>query len=66
MSASLSSSGLARVDEIRWNAFNESGDLPAQVEAYKKRYGHYPTVVLADNIYGTRDNRRYCKERKIR
>lgn len=66
ISASLNDDGLARADEIRWDAFNESGDLPAQIEAYKVRYGHYPEVVLADGIYGTRDNRRYCKERGIR
>ncbi|MBF0614934.1 MAG: transposase [Magnetococcales bacterium] len=40
--------------------------LPSQVEAFKKRHGHYPAVVLADGIYGTRDNRRYCKDRGIR
>jgi hypothetical protein len=66
ISASLSADGLARADAIRWDAFNEGGDLPTQVEAYKERYGHYPAVVLADGIYGTRDNRRYCKARGIR
>nr|CRH06496.1 Transposase [Candidatus Magnetococcus massalia]CRH07375.1 Transposase [Candidatus Magnetococcus massalia] len=66
LSASLDGNGLARVDELRWDAFNESEDLPDQVEAYKKRHGHYPEVVLADNIYGTRTNRAYCKERGIR
>ncbi len=66
LSASLDDNGLARVDELRWDAFNESSDLPNQVEAFKKRHGHYPAVVLADGIYGTRDNRRYCKDRGIR
>ncbi|MBF0192529.1 MAG: IS5 family transposase [Magnetococcales bacterium] len=66
LSASLDGNGLARVDELRWDAFNESADLPGQVEAFKKRHGHYPAVVLADGIYGTRDNRRYCKDRGIR
>ncbi|MBF0181974.1 MAG: transposase [Magnetococcales bacterium] len=66
MSASLDGNGLVRVDELRWDAFNESADLPGQLEAYKKRHGHYPSVVLADGIYGTRENRRYCKDRGIR
>lgn len=66
VSVSLDGNGLARVDALRWDAFNESADLPGQVEAFKKRYGHYPAVVLADGIYGTRDNRSYCKERGIR
>ncbi|WP_420906149.1 transposase [Candidatus Magnetaquiglobus chichijimensis] len=66
LSASLDGNGLARVDELRWDAFNESADLPGQVEAFKKRHGHYPAVVLADGIYGTRENRRYCKDRGIR
>jgi IS5 family transposase len=66
LSASLDDNGLARVDELRWEAFNESADLSDQVEAFKKRHGHYPAVVLADGIYGTRDNRRYCKDKGIR
>ena len=66
ISASLNDDGLARTDAIRWDAFNESGDLAAQVEAYNARYGYYPAVVLADGIYGTRKNRRYCKKRGIR
>ncbi|MBF0117143.1 MAG: transposase [Magnetococcales bacterium] len=66
LSASLDDNGLTRVDELRWDAFNESADLPSQVEAFKKRHGHDPAVVLADGIYGTRDNRRYCKDRGIR
>lgn len=66
LSASLNEDGLARIDAIRWDAFNESGDLITQVEAYKERHGYYPAVVLADNIYGTRDNRDYCKKSGIR
>ena len=42
-----------------------AADLPAQVEAYKQRYGHYPQSVLGDTIYGTRENRRYLKEKGI-
>ncbi len=58
--------GLAFVDHLGWDAFNESRDLKQQVEEYRRKYGYYPEVVLADQLYGTRDNRRYLKENGIR
>lgn len=54
------------LDRIRWDAYNESGDIKSQVEAYRERFGRYPEVVIADTIYGTRDNRRYLKKHNIR
>jgi len=66
LSVSLDGEGLARVDHLRWDAFHEGHDLPAQVEAYRRRCGHYPEVVLADPLYGTRANRHYLKARGIR
>jgi len=66
LSVSLTTSGIASVDHISWDAFHEGGDLPAQVEAYKQRYGYYPQSVLGDTIYGTRENRCYLKEKGIR
>ena len=65
LSASLTTQGIASVDRISWGAFHEGGDLPAQVEAYKQRYGYYPQSVLGDTIYGTRENRHYLKEKGI-
>ena len=65
LSVSLTTSGIAYVDHISWDAFHEGGDLPVQVEAYKQRYGYYPQSVLGDTIYGTRENRRYLKEKGI-
>jgi hypothetical protein len=58
--------GLAFVDHLSWDAFNESKDLKQQVEEYRRRYGYYPEVVLADQLYGTRENRRFLKENGIR
>lgn len=58
--------GLAFVDHIGWDAFNESKNLKQQVEEYKLRYGYYPEVVLCDQLYGSRENRSYLKERGIR
>jgi hypothetical protein len=66
LSISLTAEGLARVDHLRWDAFHEGGDLKAQVEAYRRRYGVYPEAVLGDPIYGTRDNRRYLNNQGIR
>ena len=42
--------GIALVDHIGWDAFNENQDLIAQIERYKQRYGHYPERVLADGF----------------
>ncbi|WP_292927963.1 transposase [Nitrosomonas sp.] len=66
ISVSLTSKGLAHVDKPRWNAQHEGHDLEAQDEAYKKRYGYYPEVVIADTLYGSRDNRSYLERNHIR
>ena len=61
LSVSLTGDGIACVDELRWDAFHEGKDLKRQVEAYKERHGVYPEKVLADPLYGTRENRNYLK-----
>ncbi|MBT7913058.1 IS5 family transposase, partial [Candidatus Bathyarchaeota archaeon] len=66
LSASLTEEGIARVDQIRWDAFNEGNDLAEQVEAYRERYGYYPEAVLGDPAYGNRENRAYLKKLQIR
>ena len=58
--------GWSFVDTLSWDAFNESGDLIAQVQAYRRRCGCYPKSLHADKIYRTRENRRFCKEHGIR
>lgn len=63
---SLTSDGLAQVDHLSWESYHEGHDLLTQVENYKKRHGHYPEVVLADQIYGSRENRSYLKDQNIR
>jgi len=66
ISVSLTGKGLAHVDKLHWDAQHEGHDLEAQVEAYKKRYGYYPEVVIADTLYGSRDNRSYLARNHIR
>ncbi|MEH2304441.1 IS5 family transposase [Nostoc sp.] len=58
--------GYVFLDHISWDNFNESGDLKAQVEAFKNYTGYYPESVHVDKIYRTRENRAWCKERGIR
>ncbi|KIO66201.1 hypothetical protein B4166_2606 [Caldibacillus thermoamylovorans] len=58
--------GYAMVEHLSWDNFNEGLTLQESVENYRKRYGYYPEAVLADKIYRTRDNLKYCKERGIR
>jgi len=65
LSVSLDGKGLARVDRLSYDAFNEGGDLKRQVEQYRERYGFYPEKVLADPLYGSRENRAYLKDKGI-
>jgi IS5 family transposase len=58
--------GWAFLDNLQWDAYHEAADLPSAVESYVQRTGAYPEAVLADKIYMTRENRRFCKERGIR
>jgi len=58
--------GYARIDQFSFEAFNESVYLKDQVEAYKRLHGYYPELVQTDNIYMTRENRKYLKEKSIR
>ena len=57
--------GYLRIEDLRWDAFNESTTFQESVENYRKAYGHYPERVLADTIFRTRENLRYCKEHGI-
>lgn len=58
--------GFARIDTFSWDAYNESTDLKKQVEAYRILHGHYPELVQTDQIYATKKNRKWLKERDIR
>lgn len=58
--------GYAFREQLSWDNYNEGITLQASVEAYRVRFGFYPKAVLADQIYRTRENLRYCKEKGIR
>ena len=57
--------GFLRIEDLRWDAFNESTTLQASAEKYKEAYSHYPERILADTIFRTRENLQYCKEHGI-
>lgn len=58
--------GFARINQADFEAFNEGSCLQEQVEAYKELFGYYPELVQTDDIYMSRTNRAYLKERGIR
>ena len=58
--------GYVFLDRISWGNFNESGDLKAQIEAFKEETGVYPESVHGDRIYRNHSNRAFCKEKGIR
>jgi IS5 family transposase len=66
LDVSIDSNGYARIEKTSFEAYNESTCLKEAVERFKERTGYYPERVLADQIYRTRDNRSFCKEKSIR
>jgi IS5 family transposase len=58
--------GVAFVDHLSWDNFNEGGDLSSQVEAYRRRFGYWPKSIHADKLYRNRDNLKFCKKHGIR
>ncbi|HEY5123543.1 MAG TPA: IS5 family transposase [Ignavibacteria bacterium] len=58
--------GYATINKLSWDAYDESADIIKQVEDYKKMYGYYPEVIIADTKYGTKQNRKELKEHGIR
>lgn len=54
--------GFTFIDHLSWDAFNEGKYLKTSVENYKKRFGYYPKEVLADQIYCTRENRKWLRD----
>ena len=63
---SIDENGLARLEKLSFDAYNECDVLIDAVERYHARIGRYPERVLADQIYRTRKNRAYCKKNGIR
>jgi len=58
--------GYSFLDSVSWDAFNEGTHLKEYVEKYRQRFGFYPSKVLADKIYCSRENRMWLKEKGIK
>lgn len=63
---SLDEDGMARIEKLSFDAYNEGDVLITAVQRYFERTGHYPERVLADKIYRNRVNLRFCKDHGIR
>jgi len=58
--------GFTRLEHSSFDAYNESENLIEIIERFRAREGHYPERVLADAIYRTRENLKYCAKHHIR
>ena len=58
--------GFTRLEHSSFDAYNESENLMEIIERFRAREGHYPERVLADAIYRSLENLKYCARHKIR
>lgn len=63
---SIDDNGMARIEKLSFDAYNESDVLIGAIENYRERTGRHPERVLADKIYRNRKNLAYCKKNGIR
>jgi hypothetical protein len=62
ISISVTGEGFTFLDRLSY----EGEDLKSQAIAFRRRHGHYPEVICADQIYRTRSNRAFCQRHGIR
>ena len=58
--------GFVFLDHLSSDNFAEADRVNAQLEQYKRLFGHKPPSVTADKIYGNRKNRELLKEQEIK
>ena len=63
---SIDENGMARLEKMSFEAYNESDVLIGAIQRYFDRWNHYPERVLVDKIYRNRKNLAFCKEYGIR
>lgn len=63
---SIDERGIARLEYLCFDAYNECDVLTGAIDRYREQTGHYPERVLVDQIYRNRANRAYCKKHGIR
>ena len=63
---SIDERGMARLEKLSFDAYNESDVLIGAIERYRERTGHYPERALVDKIYRNRENLAFCRLHGIR
>ena len=63
---SIDENGMARLEKMSFDAYNESDVLIGALQRYYERWNHYPARALVDQIYRNRKNLAFCKEHGIR
>ena len=63
---SIDEKGMARLERLSFDTYNESDVLFSAIEGYYKLTGHYPERVLVDQIYRNWANPNYCSSHDIR
>lgn len=63
---SIDEKGMARLEKMSFEAYNESDVLIGSIQRYYDRWNLYPERVLVDKIYRNRKNLAFCKEHGIR
>lgn len=58
--------GFTFVIHLDYENFSEAKYLEESAEEYNRIFGFYPAVIIGDRLYGTRENRNYCKSKGIR
>lgn len=58
--------GYAFLDDISFDAFNETNRLKHSIELHKERFEKKPDTMILDNIYGSRDNREMLRSEGIK
>ncbi len=66
ISISVTGEGFTFLDRLSYDPYNEGEELKGQAMAYRRRHGHFPEVICADQIYRTRSNRAFCQRHGIR
>ena len=57
--------GYVLLDHAQYEAFHEGIQLEECLAKHNERFGKDPDIVLADQLYANRENRRLLADRKI-
>ena len=66
ISISVIGDGFTFLDRLSYDPYNVGEDLKSQARSYRRRHGHYPKVIYADQIHRMCANRAFCFRHGIR